>query len=210
MERYMIPMHDMDRRSLLKRAMLLAGATATVSGCNVFSGAEPKGGFRIKAEQFALLTAIADTLIPKGDTVGAVDAGVPKMFASMLANWAPPEQRTGFLEAMQRVDAAAQKVHGREFTALPPKQRHAVLAAHDAEALKPNPNPPPREGNPFKMGPAVMDQDYFKMKELMVTLFYYSEPALTQELRYEHAPGKWQSSIPVTPETRPWGGAGAA
>jgi gluconate 2-dehydrogenase gamma chain len=39
-------------------------------------------------------------------------------------------------------------------------------------------------------------------------LYYYSEPALTHELAYEHSPGEWLPSIPVTPETRPWGGAG--
>ena len=35
-----------------------------------------------------------------------------------------------------------------------------------------------------------------------------SEPGMTQELAYEHAPGAWQPSIPVTPETRPAGGLG--
>ena len=39
-----------------------------------------------------------------------------------------------------------------------------------------------------------------------MVLYYQSEVALTTELTYEHAPGKWQPSIPLTPETRQTGG----
>ena len=57
-------------------------------------------------------------------------------------------------------------------------------------------------------GPRVADPGYGKLKELIVVLYYYSEPALTKELTYEHAPGEWQPSIPLTPETRAAGGFG--
>jgi hypothetical protein len=55
---------------------------------------------------------------------------------------------------------------------------------------------------------SVADPDYANLKELILVLFYLSEQALTHDLAWEHDPGSWDPSIPVTPQTRPWGGAG--
>jgi hypothetical protein len=54
--------------------------------------------------------------------------------------------------------------------------------------------------------PQFANPGYGKLKELIVVAFYCSETALTHDLAYEHAPGEWQPSIPITPATRPWGG----
>jgi hypothetical protein len=59
------------------------------------------------------------------------------------------------------------------------------------------------------MGARFANPGYGKLKELIVVLYYYSEPALTSELAYIHAPGEWQPSMPITPTTRPWGGVGS-
>jgi hypothetical protein len=48
--------------------------------------------------------------------------------------------------------------------------------------------------------------DYYKLKDLLVTAYYMSEPGATQELRYEHIPGAWEPSIPLTKDTRAWAG----
>ena len=48
------------------------------------------------------------------------------------------------------------------------------------------------------------DPTYRKFKNLILSLYYISEPGATQELRYEHAPGAWEPSIPVTADTRAW------
>ena len=56
------------------------------------------------------------------------------------------------------------------------------------------------------MGPAVADPGYAKLKELIVVLYYYSEPALTQRTHatsMRRAPGNHRS--PITPDTRPCG-----
>ena len=39
-------------------------------------------------------------------------------------------------------------------------------------------------------------------KALIFALYYVSEGGATQELRYEHMPGAWEPSIPVTADTR--------
>jgi hypothetical protein len=61
---------------------------------------------------------------------------------------------------------------------------------------------------PAEYGPSVAEPAYAKLKELIVVLYYLTEAALTHELEYEHAPGGWKPSIPVTPQTRASGGPG--
>ena len=238
----------LDRRAMLQRALWLAGAAA-VPGFTAEALAEATKAPRLlDPAKFALLNAVSDTIIPRTDSAGAIDAGVPAKVDAMLRNWASPTRRNDLVAALEKIDAAAGP---GGFVKLSPARRKEVLTAHDVAALKPAPSNEPAapslkaapsvanpdygrlkqepadgkapesvvgeqgsESRPRSMrslmggGAAVAEPGYAKLKELIVVLYYYSEPALTQELRYEHAPGEWQPSIPVTPQTRPWGGAG--
>lgn len=218
----------LDRRALLQRVLLLAGAAVLPGGAEALAAAAQTGQRLLEAPRYALLTAVADTIVPKTDTVGAVEVGVPQQVDALLRDWAAPGTRTALIAALDAIDASAQRGKGKAFAALTPDERHAVLTAHDAAALKPP--APGQAANPLakapavadpktgklkqeapqsltSMGPRVTDPAYAKLKELIVVLYYYSEPALTQELPYEHSPGQWSPSVPVTPDTRPSGGA---
>ena len=46
------------------------------------------------------------------------------------------------------------------------------------------------------------------LKELTIQLYYFSEVASTTELIYEHVPGKFEPSIKLTPQSRPYLGTG--
>lgn len=198
--------YEMNRRGLLQSIAMLAGAAVIPAGCTDFGGGTPSN-FKFSAEQFASLSAIADTIIPKGDTVGALDVEVPKLFENLMRNWASEERREEILAGLARVDEAANKANGKLFAALDTAARLEMLKAHDVEAMKPGPEKWSGSGGlSLMMGPPATDEGYAKMRELIIKLFYYSEPALTQELSYEHDPGGYKSSVPVTPETRPGGG----
>jgi hypothetical protein len=43
---------------------------------------------------------------------------------------------------------------------------------------------------------------YAALKDLLITSYYLSEPGATVELRYEHVPGVWEASTPMTKDTR--------
>jgi hypothetical protein len=193
---------EMDRRNLMARAMLLLGATA-LSGCDFLPGS--KAAATLGADQLKLLDAFAATLIPKTDTPGAVEAGVPKLLAQMFADWASNETRGELSGGLERIDAASRKAKGKSFAELAPAERQAFLADHDKAALVEVPLPPgtKQKGNPFAPIVSVADNGYAKLKELVATLYYSSEAALTTELAYDHVPGKWQPSIKITPKLRP-------
>ncbi len=192
----------MNRRELLQRALLLLGASVLPIDDPLHAGSATGKEEEIAQRQLALIAAVADTIIPKTETPGAVEAGVPQTFATMLRAWASPTQRAALTGALDRIDTVAQEQRGRRFPDLTSSERHALLAAHDVAALQPDPK------SSSILSPRYADPAYAKLKELIVVLFYLSETALTHELVYEHTPGAWRPSVPVTPETRNVGGVG--
>lgn len=198
---------NLTRRSLIERMLLVAGAAAT-GGFSLPALAQSAAGQRyLDDAKFTLLGAVAETIVPKTDTAGALEADVPAKFDAVLKDWASPETRAQIAGALLEIDALAREAQGKSFTALDAKERHDLLSAHDAKSLKVMPSEPTKGGMSALMGmPNYANPGYGRMKELIVTLYYLSEPALTQELTYVHAPGEWKPSIPVTPDTRPAGG----
>lgn len=199
---------SMERRDLLSHMLFLVGAASTVT---LTAPALAKATARTKpyldAPVFSLLSAVSDTIIPRTDTPGAIEARVPAKFDGLLATWASGQRRVELTQALARIDAAARSQAGKGFAELSSDQRYDLLAVHDIAALKPVPRKKQATGfASLSEAPSVVDPGYSKLKELVVVLYYYSEQALTSELAYEHSPGGWTASIKVTPETRPSGG----
>jgi hypothetical protein len=195
---------DMDRRELLRNILLSVGATAIPAGCTLGNG--PGKDFAFSTDQMALVSAIADTVIPKGDTIGALDVKVPANLEILLRSWASADTLKDVLAGLERVDAASNKAKGKGFAALDTAIRLEVLKGHEAEAMKDAPEQPPTGSLAMFRGPVKVDAGYARLRGLIVKLFYLSEEALTQELAYEHDPGGYTGSVPLTPESRPEGG----
>jgi hypothetical protein len=81
----------------------------------------------LTAPELATLTALVDTIIPRTDTPGASDAGVPAFIDRRLA--ANPELAARFREGIQALDAAARSQFQAAFPALTPVQRIELLTA---------------------------------------------------------------------------------
>jgi gluconate 2-dehydrogenase gamma chain len=205
----MIPLPEMERRSLLQSLALLLGVAALPA--NALAAARKSNSKQgLSVDQFSLLNAIADTMIPATDTPGAVAVGVPRLLDKMLANWASPSRRLALIGAMSEIETLALTSDKKGYARLDPARRKALLLDHDKAALKPGPPPKEKLSALLAMvaGPPVANPAYLKLKELVITLYYASEVALTQELIYEHVPGKFVPSLKVTPETRPFAGVG--
>ncbi|MFM5932057.1 MAG: gluconate 2-dehydrogenase subunit 3 family protein [Novosphingobium sp.] len=196
-----------DRRGALASIAALIGASALPADAL----AAPKKGAKkfLSPAQFAVLSSVADTILPASDSPGAITAKVPARIDSLLANWASAKTRTEIAGALSRVDAEAKAKTKKGFAALPPAQRDAVLRAYDVAALKKAPPPPDAPPTNFFVQPNyVVDPGYLKLKELVVDLYYFSPEANGKELTYEHVPGKFEPSIKLTPASRPYLGTG--
>lgn len=203
----MNPNYAMNRRAVMQRMAFLLGATALPA--TVFATPKPSAKRVLKPAEFQSLSAVSDTIVPRTDTPGAVDAGIPAKFDALLADWASAKRRTELTQALVAIDEGARADGASGFSAMTAEKRLTFLRQYDLAALKPVPRAPSAGIAAMMAGPSVADPSYAKLKELLVILYYLSEPALTRELPYVHAPGQWKPSIPVTADTRPAGGPGS-
>lgn len=193
----------MDRRALIARTLTLVGASAAASACQTIDAIaplEPGAAGGLSSARMATLRAAAGQIIPQTDTPGAVEAGVPERFEGLLATWASPETRASLEGVLDRIDGLPGD--GTAFATLSAARQRELLAAYDAEAMAPS-------GQTVQVFTASrqlpVDPEYGRFKDLVVALYYMSQAAMTEELQYFHVPGRWEPSIPVTPDTRPWG-----
>jgi hypothetical protein len=91
------------------------------------------GGRALSPAQMALVTALADTVIPRTDTPGAVDVGAPAFVDLLLAEWYPDQERQEILAGFDAWDARCREAQGNSFAALDESGRIAFLTVVDAE-----------------------------------------------------------------------------
>lgn len=203
----MNPPFATDRRSLLQHLALLLGATALPA--EALAAPRQRAQRFLPPPRFATLSAVSDTLIPATDTPGALAAKVPEVLDGMMRNWASAKTRTELAGALAAIEAAARASDKTVFAALSPERRKAVLIEHEKAALKPVPRKEQLTGLAALMRPpSVADPGYYRLKSMIIALYYNSEVAMTQELIYTHVPGPYQPSVKIEPGTRPEAGGG--
>jgi gluconate 2-dehydrogenase gamma chain len=110
----------------------------------------------LTAPELESLTALVDAIIPRTDTPGASDAGVPATIDRRLA--ANPQLADRFRSGIKALDADAQSRFGAAFFALTSPQK--------IELLK------PRGEDPF----------FRTVKDMTIDAYYTSREGLTEEL----------------------------
>ena len=104
----------MNRREFLQcAALLIGGATASQLGFSLnqeqrqfmaaaadYSSGQPS---LLNEAQRKILAAMADIIIPRTDTPGAIDAGVPNFVELMAQDWFNEEESGGFSQGSCRL-----------------------------------------------------------------------------------------------------------
>src|SRR5712691_2035690 len=119
----------MNRREVL---LLLAGTGAIPDqllaiGRTVHKRARVGTLRALNAHQNETVATIAELIIPKTDTPGAREAGVPAFIDVMLADWADDEQRQMFTTGLANVDERSRAAFGKDFIAVTPQQQAYFL-----------------------------------------------------------------------------------
>jgi gluconate 2-dehydrogenase gamma chain len=190
----------MNRRELIQRvAMLMGGAISAPAVLGVLNGCSPKPSGASWTPQFlskeegAVVDDVAELILPRTDTPGARDVGVPAFIDVILKDAYPAEDQSRFVSGLKDFDAEAQRAHGKPFLELPQAQRLAFLQkVHDEAAaaekkLADNEVPASERKRPFVL----------MMKELTMLGFFVSKPGATQVLQYVAVPGGYQACIPI-------------
>jgi hypothetical protein len=180
----------MNRREWLKcMSALAAGVVAGPSLLAVFdahaASLKPDAAPRFfSSAQSAVIMPVVDIVIPRTDTPGAVDAGVPVFIDQMFKDvYAKPDQER-YLKAL----AAFEQAGGKPFLQLDDAQRKALVTKLHGDALA--------ASDHDKMAPAA---DFVMMtKKLTMLGFFMSEPGCTQVLQYIAIPGGYKADIPLS------------
>jgi len=183
----------MQRRDALK-ALLAISAAGALAACKADSdtgeGTAKKlsSSPKLSASEMALVSAMAQTIIPQTDTAGAVEAGVPAVIQSLFTDWGDDNYRNYWRGGLDNLDQHFIKSSGQAFAKMSPSQQANALGKYDAKAY----------------GEAGFDDFYKSMKSTIATAYYMSEPGATEELAYEPVPGEWRGCVPLSEFPKTW------
>lgn len=146
----------------------------------------------LTADEARLVDVVAELIIPKTDTPGAREAGVPQFVDRALADYYNKAQADRLRAGLARMDADARAAHGDVFVALTPQQQVDLLSGYDREAAA-------------VQGQAAGEPHFFPLLEDLVTVGYFtSEPGATVALRYDPVPGAYHGCVPLAELGRGW------
>ena len=171
----------MNRREAM---LLLAGTAALPASLKALGRA---GGRRTStAHQSETVATIAELIIPKTDTPGARDAGVPAFIDVMVTEWGDDNQRKAFAAGLANVDERSRATFGKDFIGCTPAQQSEILQDMDYELAQARDAKADTSGNFFGM-----------MKWLTLTGYYTSEVGATSELHFRVVPGRFEPCYPL-------------
>ena len=169
------------RREAVRRAVLLAGVVVAPEWLMaVDQSATPAAqGPRLTSAHAAIAGAVADRILPRTDTPGAADVGVPAFIDRLYGEYMTPAERQMLTDGLDAVDAAARSAHGGGFSTLTADRQDALLRAI-ARA---------EEGKP---------QGFFRLIRSATILGYFtSEQVGRKVLLYDPVPGRYDGCIPI-------------
>ncbi len=200
-----------DRRKVLLGLMLALGGGA-VAGCDIGASDDqimralrPDGRLAFySGREFRFVGLIADAIIPKTDTPGAIEAGVPEYLDAMMATWASRETKQKHRQALRDIRARLRELGGEDLTKLVDEQRRTAIAALDAEAYADYTGG--MNLGIFSGGaePESLIERYRALKTLIAQVYYTTEAGATQELQHEALPGRWLADAPLAEIGRTW------
>jgi len=178
----------MNRREAL---LLLAGTAALPESLKAMGRAvhaKVRAGMlrTFTPHQNETVATIAELIIPKTDTPGARDAGVPAFIDVMLADWGDDDQRQMFTTGLTNVDERSRTAFGKEFIGCTPEQQSEILQDLDYELAQ------------LRDAKSDTSKNFFgAMKWLTLTGYYTSEVGSTSELHYRVVPGRYEPCYPL-------------
>lgn len=194
----------MDRRHFLQAAALITGSFAT-SAVAKFAQAGATSDIAqtttlFTAQQRQAIAAMAEIVIPRTDTPGAIDAGVPHFIELMVEHWLQEQERVTFLQGMAELELSSQQQFGQAYFQLNQDQQLELLEALETEA----------EQSPW-YDFANVERQYIEdapficqLKELTIFGFYSSEVGATQVLRHDPMPMMFDGELNLADDDSSW------
>ncbi len=194
----------MNRRELIKRtAILLGGSLSSSLTSAVLAGVNSS---RIATRQVfdsngkGIVKIAAELIIPRTDTPGAIDAGVPNFIEMMAADWYTDTERAIFLQGLVSLDQYCQQQFGKGFVDCSGTEQTAALEQAEKDSLEYK-----GEAAQFMSREEDEQKPFFtKLKELTVLGYYTSEKGATEELSYNPMPMQYDGDFDYSEIGKQW------
>jgi hypothetical protein len=189
------------REALLRVAGLMGGTLSASTLLAIRKGLAAGNGYAattsaasqpsiLTASQRDIVSGVIDVMIPRTDTPGAVDVGVPGFIDLMLKDVYTQADRDRYLAGLADFDATAVAENGKKFVTLETTQQLALVRKfHDAAV---------GEERRLRRAHAHPERPFILMtKELALLGFFTSQVGSTQVLQYVAIPGSYHGCIPL-------------
>ncbi len=153
-------------------------------------------------EQAALISELSEIIIPKTDTPGAKETGVPAFIDGLIKEVYTTEAKENFLKGLTAFNEDAIKDFGDDFISCTGDQRIALVKKHHDAALAASNN----DGSIgwWRAGGKNQKPFIIEMKEWTLAGFFTSETGATQTLQYNQVPGVYRGCVPLGEVGKAW------
>lgn len=180
----------MNRREVIKRtALLMGGVVSAPAIMGILNGCTAKPGIDWKPEFFTedqafVITEVTEIIIPKTDTPGAKEAGVPSFIEQMIFKAFKQADRDQYIQTLDEFITAS------KFKDLSAEEQQKYVFTEHEKAITEK----VERGKSFIM----------RTKELTLLGFFSSKPGATQVLQYEAVPGGYSGCQPLSEVGKTW------
>ena len=195
----------MERREAMKNMALAMGYTlsaSTLASLMTSCGEQATLDWQPKyftKEQALNVEALADAIIPKTDTPGAKELGVPQFLDSFIGEVMTISDRVAYMKELDGFIALCEKSQGKPLYACDAAQKKAFLDEQNAQNKMKYPGIWGAD-----MVKADMRNFFGKFKDTLVWVFFTTKEAGEQMLAYDPVPGGYDACFTITPETKSW------
>lgn len=176
----------MNRRQLLAAAggaavLAIVPRSAHAAWLRVVAGQRPVSG--LTESQMALVSSLADAMIPRTETPGATDVGVPDWVNLIVSDYYTDAERGPFVIGLDAIAAQVRGAGAETFLSLASDAQDRLLTALD--------RPDDRQA------PAA--RAFSRLKGLVVHGYFSSERVQKEVLKVEIMPGRFEGAAPMSP-----------
>lgn len=149
---------------------------------------------RLSPAQARLVACLADLVIPRTDTPGAIDAGVPEFMHTVLERWCTDTEFSVFAEGLSWLERAAGERYGGAFARCAEAEQTVLLHEAEVQARDWHRAHPEKVSADSLIGKTPIDEHipfFTRLKELVTVGYYTSELAAQAVLVYLPIPMRY-------------------
>lgn len=173
---------------------------AVLNGCKASPELPFKPSF-LSGDQAQVVVALCEVIIPRTDTPGAVEAGVPQFIDDMLHAVYTANEKERVVKGLAAFDEESKATFGDGFASAKKEDQIALVKKHH-DALAGNSGD---SSAGWWRASGGGDKPFIvEMKELILLGFFTSQPGATEVLQYNQSPGPYRGCVPLSEVGKTW------